>query len=167
VPRYRRGVVRARLYLGEILWATGRRTEAWEQFRQARSLADQLNPKDPVDQSLFAMFLANSADLHFRDPGKAVELAKAVVSLAPRVADSWMILGAAHYRAGDYRAAALALGRAQEADGVMAPTRTAGTRRTPPGVALDLVFAAELPWAGRASAEDWSLALARLERHPG
>src|SRR5262249_53239156 len=43
---------------------------------------------------------------------KAVELASKAVQLTPKVADCWNTLGAAHYRAGDWKAAVAALDKA-------------------------------------------------------
>jgi uncharacterized protein HemY len=61
-----------------------------------------------------AWFLATSADPEFRDPKKAVALATNAVGLAPKARHIWNTLGAAHYRAGDWKAAVTALGKSME-----------------------------------------------------
>ncbi|HEV3341824.1 MAG TPA: tetratricopeptide repeat protein, partial [Pirellulales bacterium] len=61
-----------------------------------------------------AWLLANCSDPRFRDAGRATELAKRAVDLAPRDGGFWNTLGAAHYRAGDWKGAVLALTKATE-----------------------------------------------------
>src|SRR5262249_52389077 len=57
------------------------------------------------------------------------------------------------------------LGKEHEAGDLMVGVLSTGIRRTPPTVALDLVFAAESPWADSAVAEDGGFALAPSKRH--
>jgi serine/threonine protein kinase/predicted Zn-dependent protease len=56
--------------------------------------------------------LATSPDAKHRDPKQAVELAKKATELAPRKGEYWGTLGAAHYRAGDFKASIEALNQA-------------------------------------------------------
>jgi tetratricopeptide (TPR) repeat protein len=56
-----------------------------------------------------AWLLATCPDVKLRDPVRAVNLATRAAQLAPKVATSWTTLGAAHYRAGDWKAAVAAL----------------------------------------------------------
>jgi tetratricopeptide (TPR) repeat protein len=66
-----------------------------------------------------AWYLATSSDPEFRDPKRAVALATKAVALGPetmrpRVRPAWNTLGAAHYRAGDWKAAVTALEKSME-----------------------------------------------------
>jgi tetratricopeptide (TPR) repeat protein len=61
-----------------------------------------------------ARVLALSPEPEARDPKTALALARQVVKLSPKNADYWSTLGAAHYRVGEWKAAALALERAME-----------------------------------------------------
>jgi serine/threonine protein kinase len=61
----------------------------------------------------FAWMLATAADPKFRDPPRAVELAKEIVENAPAFADRWNTLGVAHYRVGDWKKAIAALEKSQ------------------------------------------------------
>jgi tetratricopeptide (TPR) repeat protein len=87
--------------------------------RFAEALADyakaqELAPDSPVEHNALAWFLVTCPEPKFRDPRRAVELAKKGIKLAPKEANFWNTLGAAHYRAGDWQAATLALGKARE-----------------------------------------------------
>ena len=57
----------------------------------------------------WAWELATCADPKRRDPARAVRLAKKAVEAAPKKEFIWNTLGAAHYRAGDWKAAIAAL----------------------------------------------------------
>jgi uncharacterized protein HemY len=61
-----------------------------------------------------AWLLATSSAAELRDPKRAVALATKAVELAPKVRLIWNTLGAAHYRAGDWKAAITALERSME-----------------------------------------------------
>jgi serine/threonine protein kinase/Tfp pilus assembly protein PilF len=70
---------------------------------------------DPAGgHNTLAWFLANSLDPVLRDPPLAVELAREATRRAPERAACWNTLGAAHYRAGDWKAARAALDRSVE-----------------------------------------------------
>jgi tetratricopeptide (TPR) repeat protein len=56
-----------------------------------------------------AWFLATCPDVRFRDPARAVELAKKAIELAPKSGTRWNTVGVAHYRAGNWQAAVSAL----------------------------------------------------------
>jgi tetratricopeptide (TPR) repeat protein len=114
VSRYRIGVLRAQLRLGELLWATDRPREAAEAFRQVLALGDKLHPEDQQTQDVFAWFLATCADPQFRDARRAALLAKRVVDRVPQVGTYWCTLGAAQYGTGDYREAVRALEKATQ-----------------------------------------------------
>jgi eukaryotic-like serine/threonine-protein kinase len=61
-----------------------------------------------------AWLLATAADPKFRNPAKAVELAKELVRQAPQDGNRWNTLGAAHYRAGEWKPAIDALEKSNE-----------------------------------------------------
>jgi Flp pilus assembly protein TadD len=56
-----------------------------------------------------AWLLANCPDLKFRNPRRAVEVARNAVEAAPKQGTFWNTLGVAHYRAGDWKPAIAAL----------------------------------------------------------
>jgi tetratricopeptide (TPR) repeat protein len=56
-----------------------------------------------------AWFLATCREEHFRDPRRAVELARTVVEAFPLDDECWTTLGVAHYRAGQVLEATAAL----------------------------------------------------------
>jgi serine/threonine-protein kinase len=74
----------------------------------------RLHPDDSKIRNLTAWVLAISADPKRRDPGRAVELARRAVELAPKQAAYWNTLGVALYRTGDWRGAIKALMKAEE-----------------------------------------------------
>jgi tetratricopeptide (TPR) repeat protein len=112
VARYQEGVLRARLYLGEVAWAMGHPEEAAREFRRVQDLEGMPGPADLGSRWHLAWFLATAADPRFRDARRAVELAKSLVETEPDDGSHWLALGAAHYRMGDDRAAVAALERA-------------------------------------------------------
>jgi serine/threonine protein kinase/tetratricopeptide (TPR) repeat protein len=61
-----------------------------------------------------AWSLATHAEPARRDPARAVSLAKEAVELKPQEGSYWNTLGAAHYRAGDWKAAIAALEKSME-----------------------------------------------------
>ena len=69
-------------------------------------------PRNATALNNLAWLLATCPIADVRDPGRAVELAKAAVDLAPNTVNYWNTLGAAHYRAGDWLAAVAALDKA-------------------------------------------------------
>src|SRR5262249_29683780 len=60
-----------------------------------------------------AWLLATCPDPNFRDPTRAVELAKKAVEL-PKNEGCWNTLGVAHYRAADWKAAVEALNKSMQ-----------------------------------------------------
>jgi tetratricopeptide (TPR) repeat protein/serine/threonine protein kinase len=61
-----------------------------------------------------AWLLANRSDAKSRDPVGAVKVAEKAVELAPQDGANWNTLGAAHYRAGHWKAAVTALEKSRE-----------------------------------------------------
>jgi serine/threonine protein kinase/tetratricopeptide (TPR) repeat protein len=98
--------------LGAVLNARGRPTEAAGAYRQAvagyRAVLD-LDPNRVTTLNNLAWLLATCPDEQFRDPPRALELAKKATALAPQWAHQWNTRGVAHYRAGDWDAARAAL----------------------------------------------------------
>jgi hypothetical protein len=80
VARYLFSSFRGRLALGEVLWALGRWAAAAEQFRDAAALGEKLKASDASAQNALAWFLATCPDLSFRDPSRAVAIAKELVA---------------------------------------------------------------------------------------
>jgi serine/threonine protein kinase/Flp pilus assembly protein TadD len=71
--------------------------------------ASELNPKLAMYWNLQARLLATCPDAKFRDAAKAVALAKKALEMSPKDAVYWRTLGAARYRAGNWKEAVAAL----------------------------------------------------------
>ncbi|MGH7170929.1 MAG: redoxin family protein, partial [Gemmataceae bacterium] len=84
--------------------------EAVADFTQTRKPAAD----SPLVPNNLAWLLATCPQPKFRDPRRAVELAKKAVELAPREGGYWNTLGVAHYRAGDWKSAIDALNKSME-----------------------------------------------------
>jgi tetratricopeptide (TPR) repeat protein len=122
-PRYRTELVRSHFGQGITLQFTERLAEAMQAFQQA---LDAYRPSSgttdsPVNQSQvasvhneLAWLLATCPKAGFRDPGRAVQLAKRAVELAPLEGMFWNTLGAAHYRAGNCEEAIATLRKSME-----------------------------------------------------
>jgi tetratricopeptide (TPR) repeat protein len=79
-----------------------------------KALADlnkalELEPTHSMVQRELAWLLATCPEADIRDPDRAVRLAENIVAGAPREASFWATLGAARYRAGDWKGSAQAL----------------------------------------------------------
>jgi Flp pilus assembly protein TadD len=74
----------------------------------------EVAPKSPRALREFAFTLVAYPEAKYRDPARAVALAKKATELAPQDWHVWIILGVAHYRAGDWQAARAALVKSQE-----------------------------------------------------
>jgi tetratricopeptide (TPR) repeat protein len=86
-------------------------------FREARADLEHaltLAQDDPALNHDLAWLLANALKPGDRDPKRAVQLATRLVERAPTHGGSWITLGAACYRAGDWKAAVEALTRSIE-----------------------------------------------------
>jgi serine/threonine protein kinase/WD40 repeat protein/tetratricopeptide (TPR) repeat protein len=71
-------------------------------------------PEDPSAQNSLAWVLATCPEPRFRDPSRAVELAKKAVELAPKASTCRNTLGVAYYRAGHFKEAIEQLLKAEE-----------------------------------------------------
>ncbi len=96
--------------LGLGLQLKGQMDEAIGEYRKTL----ELNPTfAPVHNNL-AWVLATCPALKVRDPQSAVALAQKAVDLAPTVGNYWNTLGAAYYRADDWKAAIQALKKSMD-----------------------------------------------------
>jgi tetratricopeptide (TPR) repeat protein len=96
------------------------RARAWSllaHYAQARADFQtflELAPANAYSHNALAWLLATCPDDKLRDPQQAVRLADKAVQLAPEAGACWRTLGVAHYRAGDWQAAGVALGKSVE-----------------------------------------------------
>jgi uncharacterized protein HemY len=72
-------------------------------------LSRDINLASPGGWNYLAWMLATGPQVGLRDPARAVQLAKKAVHKEPTEGRYWNTLGVAHYRAGDWKAAAAAL----------------------------------------------------------
>jgi eukaryotic-like serine/threonine-protein kinase len=86
----------------------------WDKAVADLSRILELAPDNAELHNNLAWFLATCPDAKFRDPGRAVELAKKAVELSPKEGTYWNTLGAAHYRAGDWKASIAAMEKSME-----------------------------------------------------
>jgi tetratricopeptide (TPR) repeat protein len=75
------------------------------------SKAIELDPNNARALNTLAWLFATCANPRFRDAGKAVRFAQKAVELAPANGSFWNTLGAAHYRAGEWKLAVEALNK--------------------------------------------------------
>jgi tetratricopeptide (TPR) repeat protein len=83
----------------------GQRDKAREDFSKLR----ELSPARASATNSLAWFLATGPGAEFRDAKRAVQLAEQIVKQAPDTGAYWNTLGAAHYRAGNWKEAVAAL----------------------------------------------------------
>src|SRR5262249_10976986 len=76
--------------------------------------AIRIKPSDAGAHNHCAWLLASAPDAKLRNPGEAVKLAQKAVELAPKVGTYWNTLGVAHYRAGDWKNAFVALEKSMD-----------------------------------------------------
>jgi tetratricopeptide (TPR) repeat protein len=86
----------------------------WDQAVADYAEAIRLSPEILQWQTALAWLLTNCPNPLIRNPRRAVELARKGVSGEHRVEWAWNALGAAHYRAGDWKAAVEALEKSIE-----------------------------------------------------
>ncbi|HEV3445114.1 MAG TPA: tetratricopeptide repeat protein [Gemmataceae bacterium] len=79
-------------------------------FRKTLALAPQHSSR----ANEMAWFWATCPDARYREPVRAVELAKRIVNRAPKAGAAWNTLGVALCRAGDWQAALQALNKSME-----------------------------------------------------
>jgi serine/threonine protein kinase/tetratricopeptide (TPR) repeat protein len=108
---YRQGLVGCGSNLANTLRKLGRAEEAEKVEEQLRQSLDKL---DAGSRNNLAWLLATHAQAALRNPTFAVELAKEAVALAPKEGNYRNTLGAAHYRAGNFKEAVAALEKSME-----------------------------------------------------
>jgi WD40 repeat protein/Tfp pilus assembly protein PilF len=96
--------------LGMVLTRKGLTGEAIACYRRAIEVA----PKNARILNDLSWLLATCSDARFRDPVRAVELAKNAVAMRREDGTIWKTLGAAHYRAGNWKEAVAALEKSME-----------------------------------------------------
>ncbi len=77
----------------------------WDEAIREYRTAIELDPKNVWAHNELAWLLATCPAPNLRDPKRAVELAKKAVEFTPTDGNYWNTLGAAYYRAGDWKAA--------------------------------------------------------------
>jgi serine/threonine protein kinase/Flp pilus assembly protein TadD len=103
------GLVADYFALAHLCGALGRIEESQKIYRQLLMLV-----KHAVSLNNLAWLLATCADSRLRNPTEAVTLAKRAVELEPNNGMWWNTLGAAHYQAGNWKAAIEALNKSME-----------------------------------------------------
>lgn len=96
--------------LAAALTKTGAAEEAAATYEQLL----KIKPDSALHCNNLAWLLANCAETKFRNPAQAVELARKAVELDPQSGSSWNTLGAAQYRAGDWKGAIASLNKSQQ-----------------------------------------------------
>jgi tetratricopeptide (TPR) repeat protein len=86
----------------------------WDKAISANAKAIELNPKSAKLHNNLAWLLATCPDSGFRDPKRAIGLAKKAVELVPSDGNLWNTLGTAEYRAGDWKATITALEKSMD-----------------------------------------------------
>jgi len=88
--------------------------QQWAEAAADYTQAIELNPGDATLHHDLARLLVTCPDSNVLNPSRAVQAARQATSLSPKDGQFWNTLGAAHYRAGDWRAATEALGKSIE-----------------------------------------------------
>jgi serine/threonine protein kinase len=105
---------------GLLLQDTSRSAEAAELFRQALLLFEECaanSPDSPLRLHALAWFLADCPATQFRDPPRAVKLAKQALQLDPQSERYWGTLGVAQGRAGQWQDASASCRKCMELAG--------------------------------------------------
>ena len=113
---YRRRAA-ATLYLKGILYKSIKQPGLAEQeYARAIQQCRLALPHDEQGETAndLAWYLVDCPALALRAPAEAVGLARQAVTRAPEIGDYWNTLGVAHYRAGEFQSALVALGRSME-----------------------------------------------------
>jgi len=114
----------ARPYMQVVLWnlagmyaKAGKFDKARECHDKTLELAGGLEKDHPFRRyaiNNLAWFLATAAESRARNPTRVIELARQAITLAPEEGGFWNTLGAAQYRAGEWKAAVASLQRSME-----------------------------------------------------
>jgi serine/threonine protein kinase/Tfp pilus assembly protein PilF len=108
VAAYQNGPAWSHVGLGDVLWVAGRHAAAAEEYQRAVTV----KPDYADGHWKLAWFLANCPEVQYRDPVRAVEVAKRALALTSQDGHYWKTLGVASYRAGKWDTAIEALERA-------------------------------------------------------
>jgi tetratricopeptide (TPR) repeat protein len=104
--------------LANVLQGQGRLKEARKLFEESLDLQTKIlgpdHPNTLIAMNNLAWLLATVNDVTLRDPRRAVELAAAVAKQRPKDGPYWNTLGIAQYRAEDWNAAIVSLGKCEE-----------------------------------------------------
>jgi serine/threonine protein kinase/tetratricopeptide (TPR) repeat protein len=101
--------------LGVLREATGKPDDAAAAFRQAIGILEELTSQIPEEaryRGRLGWVLATCPAVQFRDPARAVRLARQALQREPGAAWYWGLLGIAQYRAGDSSGAIESLNKA-------------------------------------------------------
>jgi serine/threonine protein kinase/Flp pilus assembly protein TadD len=105
-------------FMGDLLFAEGDREAASPYYREARDLLEKEEKQNAHFGSELAWFLLACPDPAFRDPARALELAKKSVARSEgKDGNLWNTLGVAQYRLGDWQAALDSLEKANRLRG--------------------------------------------------
>jgi WD40 repeat protein/serine/threonine protein kinase/tetratricopeptide (TPR) repeat protein len=107
---YRSYLSQCQFNLAVLLAANGRHEEADKAYQKFLKLV----PESAVAHNNLAWLLATCPETKFRDTQRAIASAKKAIELAPKEGNHWNTLGAAHYCAGDSKAAIAALEKSME-----------------------------------------------------
>src|SRR5207253_4414248 len=103
--------------LASVMYRQGQFAEARNLFEQTIALRRKVlgagHAKTLKSENALAWLLASASDPKFRDPPRAVHLAKDLVDRAPKDGDKWTTLGAAYYRASQWKDAIEALNHSE------------------------------------------------------
>jgi tetratricopeptide (TPR) repeat protein len=111
-PVYPSELAQAWGILAEDLYQTGNQCAAHGCYAHALNVYRQGvrdHPADPGIRWWFARCLCSCLDPDLRNPAEAIAMARKAVELAPDRPRSWLILGIAYYRTGQWGAAVCAL----------------------------------------------------------
>jgi serine/threonine protein kinase/tetratricopeptide (TPR) repeat protein len=138
------------LSLANSYAALGRYDEALKLHEQTLELRKAKLGPDHADtlasMNSLAWMLATASDATFRDPPRALELAKKAAELSPKIASYWGTFGTVRYRTGDWKGAIADL---EKAIGLRTPDR--------PGNAANGFFLAMAHWqlGAKDKAREW------------
>ena len=88
--------------------------DRWQEAIDDLSTTVELAAENAGVLNDLAWLLATCTDPRFRDPSRVLHRAKKAVELEPNQGIWWNTLGAAHYRAGDWKSAAVALEKSMQ-----------------------------------------------------
>jgi tetratricopeptide (TPR) repeat protein len=114
------GLAENHLACAQCFTMKARPAEAANEYQRAGEFLDKAMEKpssgllNECNVNNVAWYLATAPDPQFRDPARAVKLAKTSVEIAPNRGDIWNTLGVARYRTGDWQGAIQAHNKSME-----------------------------------------------------